>query len=167
MCFDSAVSPLQRFYQDDPNFLYVTGDAASSCIVSKAPDAMQYKILPSIINIVDIENLENPSLGRELRIISELFEKIYQATNIKKSEISKFICNNYSTQVNKIYSQLAGLSVEQSLINATSIYAHCFASDNLINLKFLEKEEKIKKEDYLLTFSTGPYQWGTAILEVL
>lgn len=34
MTFDKAEGSLQRIYTDDPNFIYVTGDAAAACIVS-------------------------------------------------------------------------------------------------------------------------------------
>ena len=167
VCFDSAVAPLQRFYQDDPNFLYVTGDASSSCVLSTNPEAMQYKILPSILNVVDLENLYQPSLGRELKNVSELFAKIYKLTNTHPLQITKFIGNNYSNKVSNLYSQLAKLSLAHSVLAGINTYGHCFASDNLINLKLIEKEKVLKNEERLLTFSTGPYQWGAAIIEVL
>ncbi|MFB9244576.1 3-oxoacyl-ACP synthase [Massilia antarctica] len=165
--FDKAGGKLQRLYGAGTDFPYVTGDAAAACILSSEPDGMDYRLLGKVINRYDGRQILAPSLDSEMRCISQLIKATYASAELKAKDIDVFITNNYSYAASQLYCQLASLSYAIAYTGTIATHAHCFSSDNLINLHHLAAKGEVGAGARLLLFSTGPFQWGACILEKL
>lgn len=165
--FDRGEPPLQRLYDGGSNFIYATGDAAASCILSGSPEEMDFTLIGKVVNVYDGKQIASPSPENELRTISKLFKDVYNYSDITPRQIDHFICNNYSLDVSRLYSQLANVNFSKTYIDNIAKYAHCFSSDNLINLHSLSASTQLISENRILLFSTGPFQWGACILQKL
>jgi 3-oxoacyl-[acyl-carrier-protein] synthase III len=163
--FDKGIAPLQRVYDDNPNFIYVTGDAAASCVFSSSRENMEYTLLGKILNAYDGKQIVQPTDEKELRIISKLFKDAYSYANIAANKVNYFISNNYNLRVSQLFCQLANVSFSKAYTENIAKYAHCFSADNMINLCTLNASQKPEKESIVLLFSTGPFQWGACVFK--
>ena len=72
---------------------------------------------------------------------------------------------NYSLAVSKLYCQLAEVSYSKAFTQNIATHAHCFGSDNLINLQCAQ--QLIMVGHRVMLFSAGPFQWGACVLQKL
>jgi len=165
--FDSATYPLRRLYDDDKNFTYVTGDAAASCIFSSRIEKMDFVLKGKINTAFDAQQVVNPCQETELKIISKLFKDTYIKAQITANQMDHFIGNNYTLNISRLFCQLANIKFSKAFTENISAYAHCFSSDNLINLSSLLSAKRLLPGNKIMLFSTGPFQWGANIIEKL
>ncbi|MGX0891165.1 3-oxoacyl-[acyl-carrier-protein] synthase-3 [Pseudomonas sp. ADAK2 TE3594] len=163
--FDQAGQKLQRIYGEGTDFTYVTGDAAASCILSSNAQGMEYELMGKVEYTSDTTQISNPSSDQEMRSISSLIKRTYASANLAASSIQHYICNNYTLDITRLFCQLAGVAYSKAVINKLPEHAHCFNSDNIINLKYLSDEKKIAVGDNILLFSTGPFQSGACVIK--
>jgi len=165
--FDKAGGPLQRLYDETTDFPYITGDAAAACLVSDSSESLGYQLTGRIVNIWDSEQASHPSFDSEMRCIARLFQETYKYADLSPRDVSLLITNNYSLNVSKLYCQLADLSYTKAFTDTISSHAHCFSSDNIINLHYVHNSERARDGQHLMLFSAGLFQWGACILEKL
>lgn len=165
--FDNAVHPLRRLYDDEENFTYVTGDAAASCILSSSEQKMDFVLKGKITTAFDAKQITEPSQETELRTISKLFKDTYKKSNITAKEINCFISNNYTLNISRLFCQLANINFSKAYVENIPTYAHCFSSDNLINLNSVLSSKKLSSGNNVMLFSAGPFQWGANIIQKL
>lgn len=165
--FDQANPRLQRVYGEDSNFPYVTGDAASACVFSALSDRMSFRLMGRVVNIWDGKQARQSSLENEVGCIDRLFREVYAHAEINPDEVDLLITNNYSINVSRLYCQLASIDFKKAYTETIATHAHCFASDNVINLHHSQYDGSITPGARIMTFSAGPYQWGACIFEKL
>ncbi|OAK64482.1 hypothetical protein A3K87_13865 [Variovorax paradoxus] len=165
--FDVVAPPLQRLYEEGTRFMYVAGDAAACCIVSGYPEGMDYRLIGPVLNLSDARQISEPSIDGEINIIARLFKAIYEESGVLQSDIDFFVTNSYSLEVSQLYCQLAGVPFSKALTSTISTHAHCFSSDNLINLDLLTRSRTAHEGQRILCFSAGPFQWGACVLSTL
>lgn len=165
--FDKGEGPLQRLYGEGTDFPYLTGDAAAACVLSSTNDAMQYKLLGKVINIWDGEQALRVSLDEEARCIGQLFQEVLASASLAAEDIDLLITNNYSFDVSRLYGLLANVSYAKIFTDTIPTHAHCFASDNIINLYRTQGKVSVVVGQRLMLFSAGPFQWGACLLEKL
>lgn len=165
--FDKGSEALQRLYGEGTNFPYLTGDAAAACMLSSTTDAMQYKLLGKVVNIWDGEQALRVSLDEEALCIAQLFQETYTSARITATDIDLLITNNYSFDVSRLYGLLADVSHTKVFTDTIPTHAHCFGSDNIINLYHTQQMASVVGGQRLMLFSAGPFQWGACLLEKL
>lgn len=165
--FDIVAPPLMRLYGEGTSFMYITGDAAASCIVSGSAEGMDYRVVGPIVNLSDCRQITQPSIDAEINVIARLFGMTYAQTGVSPSQIDAFVTNNYSLDVSRLYCQLAGVPFAKAHTTAIASHGHCFSSDNLINLYLLAQRRTLMRGQHVLCFSTGPFQWGACVLSAL
>lgn len=164
--FDKAEGALERMYGEGTDFPYLTGDAAAACVFSSSPDAMDYRLKGKVVNVWDGNQAIRPNLDDEIRCIDELFKTACKSAGVHRGQLDMLITNNYSLNVSRLYSQLAEVSYAKTFTQNIATYAHCFGSDNLINL-YCAQQQSIKPGHHLMLFGAGPYQWGACVLQKL
>lgn len=165
--FDKAGDPLQRFYGEIGDFCYVTGDAAAACLVSNSARDLQYRLVGQVVNVWDAGQILQVSADEEMRSIARLFKETYARAGISAADVDLLIPNNYSMQVSRLYGMLADLGQAQVFTDAIASHAHCFGSDNVINLCHAQDADRIAAGQRVMLFSAGPFQWGACVLEKL
>ncbi len=106
--FDQAKPFLQRVYDLNEDFIYLTSDACSSCLVSvnKRNKNCQFLLDSDIefrTNVNFLNGFESKSFDDELYEISNLFNSIYNSYNVSSSDIDYLITNNYSQLISQVY----------------------------------------------------------------
>lgn len=165
--FDKASPPLERLYGAGSDFMYVTGDAAAACVLSGEPAGMDYRVLGKIENSFDSKQFVAPSMDAEIYKISDLFDMTYKGARKTPRDVTHLVTNNYSLGISRLFAQLAGVSFSAVFTSTIGKYAHCFSSDNLINLCELMECGRVKTGQTVLCFSAGPSQWGACLLECI
>jgi 3-oxoacyl-[acyl-carrier-protein] synthase-3 len=165
--FDKAGPRLERLYGEGDNFMYMTGDAAAACLISSESDGMDYKLIGKIEHVYDSVQMLAPSTDSEINKIADLFAATYASAGKSADEIKHLVTNNYSLDISRLYCQLAEVSYAKVFTDTIATHAHCFSSDNLINLRELTLHRSLAEGDAILCFSAGPMQWGACILERL
>lgn len=163
--FDQAEPYLQRVYATETNYPYLTGDATSSCLWSGCSNHLDYKLHGKVITLSQTEHINTPSVEDEIIIINKLFDQTYFKCKVEPQEIDFLITNNYSQLISDIYAQLARVENNKKFTSTIESHAHCFGSDNIINLNELMKYNFVIPSKKILLFSAGPFQWGTCVLE--
>ncbi|WP_428424286.1 3-oxoacyl-[acyl-carrier-protein] synthase III C-terminal domain-containing protein [Methylibium sp.] len=161
--FDKVGPPLQRLYGAGSDFMYVTGDAAAACVVSGSPAGMDYRVVGDVENVFDSRQYLVPSMDGEINKIADLFALTYKGAKKTCRDVDHLVTNNYSLEISRLFAQLAGVSFSTVFTSSIGKYAHCFSSDNLINLS--ELGEQALAGQTVLCFSAGPSQWGACLLE--
>lgn len=164
---DKAEPLLERLYGEGQNFMYMTGDAAAACVISSESIGMDYKLIGRIEHVYDCTQMLLPSIDTEINKIADLFAATYAGAGKSAKEIKHLVTNNYSLDISKLYCQLADVSNTTAFTDTIATHAHCFNSDNLINLRELSLHRELAEGDSVLCFSAGPMQWGACILERL
>ncbi|KPB36986.1 MupB [Pseudomonas savastanoi pv. phaseolicola] len=164
LSFDQSGGDLQRVYGEGSDFIYVTGDAVSSCLVSRDAHQLPYKLCGHVQYTSNTRQIENFSSETDMRSISALMKRTYQQSSIPAASVSRFICNNYTLEATRLFCQLSGINHGKAVTRQLPRFAHCFGSDNLINLKQLEMDKELSAGDHILLFSTGPFQMGACII---
>lgn len=165
--FDQAGGVLRRLYGEGTDFPYLTGDAAAAVVLSNANCNMQYKLLGKVVNIWDGGQALRVSLDEEALCIAQLFQDVYASTNLTAADVDLLITNNYSFDVSRLYSLLADVSFTKVFTDTIPTHAHCFGSDNIINLHHAHRKAGITTGQRVMLFSAGPFQWGACLLEKL
>ncbi|UFH48682.1 3-oxoacyl-[acyl-carrier-protein] synthase III C-terminal domain-containing protein [Pseudomonas sp. KNUC1026] len=164
MSFDQVGEALDRVYGEGTDFIYVTGDAASACVVSRQPEGLSYALPGGVQYTSNTRQIEHFSNETDMRSLSALIKKAYRQADVTAQAINHFVCNNYTLQATQLFSQLAGLSRSKATPGQLPRYGHCFSSDNLINLKRLEDDSALHPGDQILLLSTGPFQAGACVI---
>lgn len=164
LSFDQAGDALQRVYGEGTDFVYVTGDSAASCVISQHAHDLRYELRGPVQYTSNTRQIEHFSDEVDMRSIAALSKKTYQQANIPAHAIGHFICNNYTLEATRLFCRLSGLSPTKAATRQLPRYAHCFSSDNLINLTQLQHDDELRAGDHLLLFSTGPFQSGACII---
>lgn len=165
--FDKADGVLQRLYGEATDSPYLTGDAAAACVFSSSPRAMSYRLVGRVVNVWDGGQVRQSSLHEEVRCVDRLFRETCAGADLSLSEIDLFITNNYSLDVSRLYCQVANISFSKAFTQTIATHAHCFGSDNIINLRHAHLDCLIAPEQHSMLFSAGPYQWGACVIEGL
>lgn len=165
--FDKADGALQRLYGEETDFPYVTGDAAAACLLSSLPALLDYRIVGRIANVWDGGQALRASLEEEAGCIARMLEDTCTSAGPSLTDIDLLVSNNYSFNVSRFYALLAGVDSSKVFTDTIGSHAHCFSSDNLINLHHARLAGRVGAGARLLLFSAGPYQWGACMLEVL
>ena len=126
---------------------------------------MNYLLIGKIVNLYDGAQILKPSMDSEIRTIVRLFGNTYESASVTSDDIDVFITNNYSLEISRLYCQLADLSYSKAFTSTIATHAHCFSSDNLINLHHLNRRPDVRNGQRVLLFSTGPSQWGACVLQ--
>lgn len=142
----------------------MTGDAVSSCLVSRDAHQLPYKLCGHVQYTSNTRQIENFSSETDMRSISALMKRTYQQSSIPAASVSRSICNNYTLEATRLFCQLSGINHGKAVTRQLPRFAHCFGSDNLINLKQLEMDKELSAGDHILLFSTGPFQMGACII---
>ena len=162
--FDQAGDALQRVYGEGSDFVYVTGDAAAACVVSRQPAQMQYALRGKVQYSSNTEQIEHFSNDTDMRSIAALVKRTCQHAEIAPRAVHHFICNNYTLEATRLFCQLAGISFSKAVTAPLAQHAHCFSADNLINLGHLHAEGALQPGEHALLFSTGPFQLGACLI---
>lgn len=163
--FDKAQDGLQRLYAENPDFPYLTGDAAAACIFSSSPASLDYRLVGRVINKWDGRQAIRTSLEEEVRCIARLIDEALESAAMRAEEIDLLISNNYSLDISRLYCQIAGLDYAKAFTRTIASHAHCFGSDNLINLHHTGRLAGVGAGQKTMLFSAGPFQWGACLLE--
>lgn len=165
--FDKAEGALQRLYAEESDFPYLTGDAAAACLVSNSPDFMDYSLQGKVINLWDGHHAMTPSLDAEIHHIDQLFQQVCSSAGVGTGQVDLLITNNYSMDVSRLYCQIADVSETKVFMQTIATHAHCFGSDNIINLHHSQQAQPLLPGQRVMLFSAGPCQWGACILQKL
>lgn len=164
--FDSvAGGGIDRFYGLQGDFPYVTGDAASACIVADRDKDLNYSVVAAPINTWSTKQAINESLETEVDCLVELFSEAMRIGNLSPSEIDMVICNNYSYEVSEFYAYLSSIDLNKFHVESIPEFAHCFSSDSLLNISHADQLDKMKQGCRILVFGSGTSQWGICLLE--
>jgi len=164
--FDKAEGALQRLYGEGTDFPYLTGDAAAACLFSSSPTGIGYQLKGKVVNVWDGNQALRASLDDEIRCIDELLKTALGSAGVNPRQLDVLITNNYSLSVSKLYCSIAEVSYEKAFTQNIATHAHCFGSDNLINLHCAQ-QHSIAAGAHLMLFSAGPFQWGACVLQKL
>jgi len=165
--FDKGEGALQRLYGEDTEFPYLTGDAAAACLVGGSPQGLDYRLQGKVVNVWDGEQAVRPSLDAEVGCIYELLTTTCASAGLSMDDVDTFITNNYSLDMSRLYCQIAGVGEAKAFTQTIATHAHCFGSDNLINLHHAQKRLPLTAGQRAMLFSAGPFQWGACVLEKL
>lgn len=165
--FDKGEGALQRLYGEDTDFPYLTGDAAAACLVGGSPQGLDYRLQGKVVNVWDGEQAIRPSLDAEVGCIYELLTTTCASAGLSMDDVDTFITNNYSLDMSRLYCQIAGVGEAKAFTQTIATHAHCFGSDNLINLYHAQKRLPLTAGQRAMLFSAGPFQWGACVLEKL
>lgn len=165
--FDKVEGALQRLYAEGSDFPYLTGDAAAACLVSNSPEFLDYRLQGKVINIWDGHHATSPSLDAEIHHIDQLFQQVCSSAGVDMDQVDLLITNNYSMDVSRLYCQIAGMNETKAFTQTIATHAHCFGSDNIINLHHSQQARPLLPGQRVMLFSVGPCQWGACILQKL
>lgn len=167
LSFDKAGGALQRVYGESTDAPYLTGDAAAACMLSSSLRSLSYRLAGSVVNVWDGRQAVDSSLDDEVRCIDRLFRETCANADVSLDEIRLFITNNYSLEVSRLYCQIANIRFSKAFTQTIATHAHCFGSDNLINLHHANQSGLIAEGECAMLFSAGPHQWGACVIEAL
>lgn len=165
IAFDAAGGALKRIYGEGSDFVYVTGDAAASCVVSSDRASMDFRVVGGVVTAYDSRLALQSSVDDDLDNIGQLFRQAYGASGSSAGDMRMFVCNNYSLEATCLFSQLAEIDDGRVYADSISEYAHCFCADNLINLRRILDRDLVSGGDQLMLFSLGLYQYGACVVE--
>lgn len=153
-----------------PPGLAIKSDGAASCIISN-----QKRV--GSLEIVDVYQKHNKyMLRKDDSLTTEEMSKEFSwcLEMLKKEFIDKYsfdychlVTHNYNNMYPRTIAYLLGLEIEKFFISNIPLYAHCFSSDILINLRTLIKDKIVKCGDIILTVGTSPSSVGAAIFKVV
>jgi len=83
------------------------------------------------------------------------------------SDITGVIVNNYNMSIMHTLVTQIGFTLQKTCLNNLSLFAHAFASDNLINLKTLCADTQSREDDLFLLTALGPTTWGSSLVKQL
>ncbi len=153
-----------------PPSIAIGSDAASCCLLSKHPFS-NYEI-NSISQSVNVNSgLLDPCQDflKYVSAVGDGIKKSVTNTLSKKEKdynISKVFTNNYSKNICKSYSTLLGLPENKVYLDNISRFGHAGATDICINFcDYLESNKSL--EDTFLLLSSGPFMWGSALINSL
>lgn len=145
---------------------YVCSDGAASCLVT-ADRRASYELLG--VTLGTNQSLFTPG-NREEQIIAylDLLRKTCQTAfrecNVSRSDIRQFFFGNYIAALIDSFGRALGLSLNQVFRENIWKLGHCYAADNLINLKDYSARWISEPGDCFALISTGIGQMGTSII---
>jgi hypothetical protein len=148
-------------------FALLVFGVAGPFLASSSLRSLSYRLAGSVVNVWDGRQAVDSSLDDEVRCIDRLFRETCANADVSLDEIRLFITNNYSLEVSRLYCQIANIRFSKAFTQTIATHAHCFGSDNLINLHHANQSGLIAEGECAMLFSAGPHQWGACVIEAL
>jgi len=163
LCVTADRFPEGAYYEQAYN---VISDGAAACIVSREPKGYRIVAAHAITNGALAQASDDETVGSYFSYTHRLFTELLEKSKMTMDEIDWVIPQNTNINAWVILSRLLGTDLEKVYFQSIRDVGHIISSDNIVNLKRLEDEKKMKSGQKLLLFMAGfGLNWQAVILE--
>lgn len=163
LCVTADRFPAGALYEQSYNLI---SDGAAACIVSDSEAAFRLVACHAITNGAMSKASDDETAGSFFSYTHRTIQETLNKARLSIGDIDWIVPQNTNTKAWQILSRLIRFDFERVYFPSIAEAAHVISGDNIINLKQLMEEEKVKAGERLLLLMAGyGLNWQCAILE--
>jgi len=163
LCVTSDRFPEGALYEQAYNLI---SDGAVACIVSKAPAAFRILGCHAITNGAMAQASDDETVGSYFNYTHRVIRETLAIAALDMKDIDWVVPQNTNRKAWQILARLLRFDYDRVYFSTLSTVGHLISGDNIINLRALIDEQRIKSGERLLLFMAGyGLNWQCVILE--
>ena len=163
LCITSDRFPPGAGYEQAYNLV---SDGAAACVVSTKPPGYRLLTHHAITNGALAQASDDETVGTFFNYMNRLIGETLRKAELEMGDIHWIVPQNMNVKAWKILSRVLGVDPERVYFGSLPEVAHVISGDNIINLKKLEEEQRIRSGERLLLCMAGfGLDWQAVILE--
>lgn len=163
LCVTADRFPAGALYEQSYNLI---SDGAAACIVSDSEAAFRLVACHAITNGAMSKASDDETAGSFFSYTHRTIQETLNKARLSIGDIDWIVPQNTNTKAWQILSRLIRFDFERVYFPSIAEAAHVISGDNIINLKQLMEEEKVKAGELLLLLMAGyGLNWQCTILE--
>ena len=163
LCVTADRFPEGALYEQSYNLI---SDGAAACVVSGEPAGYRLLAWHGITNGALSNASDDETVGSYFNYTHRLIQETLAKAKLTIREIAWVVPQNTNLKAWQILSRLLPIEFERIYFRSMPEVAHLISGDNIINLKYLDKEGAIRPgEKALLVMAGYGLNWQCVILE--
>jgi 3-oxoacyl-[acyl-carrier-protein] synthase-3 len=163
LCVTADRFPEGALYEQSYNLI---SDGAAACVVSDSPAAFRLVACHAITNGAMSKASDDETAGSFFSYTHRTIQETLAKAGLNIGEIQWIVPQNTNTKAWQILARLIRFDFDRVYFPSIVEAAHVISGDNIINLKLLMEEGKIKRGERLLLLMAGyGLNWQCVILE--
>lgn len=144
----------------------VISDGAAACIASLVPSGYRLLATHAITNGALAQATDDETVGSYFSYTHRLISETLSKANLTSDDLAWVVPQNTNVNAWAILARLLRIDFEKVFFGSIQDVGHIISSDNIVNLKRLEEQNKLKSGDKLLLFMAGfGLNWQAIVLE--
>lgn len=163
LCVTADRFPEGAIYEQAYNLI---SDGAAACMVTTEPRGYRIVSCHAITNGALSQATDDETVGSYFNYTHRLIAEALAKARLSADQIDWLVPQNTHANAWKIMSRLLKVDLERIFLRSISEVGHIISSDNVVNLRLLEREVGLKSGTRLLLFMAGfGLNWQSVILE--
>ncbi|HJQ69201.1 MAG TPA: 3-oxoacyl-[acyl-carrier-protein] synthase III C-terminal domain-containing protein [Blastocatellia bacterium] len=163
LCVTADRFPEGALYEQSYNLI---SDGAAACVVSTTPDGFRVIAHHSVTNGAMAQASDDETVGSFFSYTHRAIQESLAKAGLDINELDWIVAQNTNRKAWQILSRLLKFDFERVCFPTIREVGHVISGDNIINLKRLADEKRIKSGDRALLFMAGyGLNWQCVILE--
>ncbi|HYR44756.1 MAG TPA: 3-oxoacyl-[acyl-carrier-protein] synthase III C-terminal domain-containing protein [Terriglobia bacterium] len=163
LCVTSDRFPEGALYEQAYNLI---SDGAVACVVSNSPGAFRLVACHAITNGAMAQASDDETVGSYFNYTHRVINETLAMAGLTMHSIDWVVPQNTNKKAWQILARLLRFDYERVYFSTLSTVGHLISGDNIINLRGLIDEQRIRPGDRLLLFMAGyGLNWQCVILE--
>jgi 3-oxoacyl-[acyl-carrier-protein] synthase-3 len=163
LCVTADRFPEGALYEQAYNLI---SDGAVACVVSNTPAAFRLVACHAITNGAMAQATDDETVGSYFNYTHRAIKETLSKANLGMADIDWVVPQNTNRKAWQILARLLKFDYDRVYFPTLSTVGHLISGDNIINLKALIDEQRMKSGERLLLFMAGyGLNWQCVILE--
>ena len=163
LCVTADRFPVDALYEQSYNLI---SDGAAACVVSTEPKGFRLLAWHGITNGAMSQASDDETVGSYFNYTHRLIEEVLRKAKLTIRDIAWVVPQNTNRKAWQILSRLLPIDFERVYFRSMPEVAHLISGDNIVNLKYLDQEGRLRPGEKLLLVMAGyGLNWQCAILE--
>ena len=163
LCVTADRFPAGALYEQSYNLI---SDGAAACVVSDSPATFRLVACHAITNGAMAKASDDETAGSFFSYTHRTIQETLVKAGLNIEDIQWIVPQNTNTKAWQILARLIRFDFERVYFPSIAQAAHVISGDNIINLKLLMEEGKIKSGERMLLLMAGyGLNWQCVILE--
>jgi 3-oxoacyl-[acyl-carrier-protein] synthase-3 len=163
LCVTADRFPEGALYEQSYNLI---SDGAAACLVSTTPEGFRLLCSHSVTNGAMAQASDDETVGSFFSYTYQVIQDSLSKAGLGIKEIDWIVAQNTNRKAWQIFSRLLKFDIERIYFPTIREIGHVISADNIINLKRLDEEKRLKSGDRVLLFMAGyGLNWQCVILE--